>query len=102
VIASFFVRAIAEILHLGINIYIFIILARAIISWAGTIPPNRFIFLLRKVTDPVFRFVHRHLPFTIIGGIDISPIFIVLALYLADYLVVGALMDYSRYLRLGY
>lgn len=100
-IASYFVRAIAEILHLAINVYIFIILVRAIISWAGTIPPNRFIFFLRKVTDPVFRFVHRNLPFTIIGGIDISPIFIVLALYLADHLVVGALMDYSRYLRFG-
>jgi YggT family protein len=64
----------------------------------GNIPTNHFIILLRRITDPVFRFVHRHLPFTIVGGIDISPIIIVMVLLLIDAVIIGTLADYARQL----
>jgi YggT family protein len=76
-----------------IRIYIIIIIIRAVISWIGDIPPNRFIYLLRKITDPVFYFVHRHVPFAVIGGIDISPILIILALYLVDSILLNAMVS---------
>lgn len=79
--------SIARLISLLIDIYIFIIIIRSIISWVGNIPPNQFIFLLRRLTDPVFRFVHKHVPFTIMGGIDISPIIIIIALSLLDQLI---------------
>ena len=78
-------------MHYLIQVYIFVVIVRSIISWIGTIPPNNFILLLRKLTDPVFRFVHKHLPFTIVGNIDISPIIIILALYFADNIIIGML-----------
>lgn len=85
-------EALAYVIHIAIHIYIFIIIARSLISWAGTIPANPLIHFLRKLTDPLFRLVHRHVPFMVVGNIDISPIVIVLALYLADRLIVGFLM----------
>lgn len=86
-------KAFAQLFHLTIQIYIFIIIIRAVISWMGNIPPNQFIYILRRLTDPVFRLVHRHIPFAIIGGIDISPIFITVILYFIDNVVYGTLMD---------
>ncbi|MCP4157742.1 MAG: YggT family protein [bacterium] len=77
----------SKLFHYLIHIYIYIIIIRSVISWIGNIPPNPFIMLLRRLTDPVFRFVHKHLPFTIIGGIDVSPIIIVMALYFLDHLI---------------
>ena len=98
---SSFVRGIAELVHLLIHAYIFVILVRSVISWMGNIRPNQFVMLLRRLTDPVFRFVHKHLPFTVVGGIDISPIIIIVALYILDNLVVGGLLSYARHIRLG-
>jgi YggT family protein len=96
-----FVRAVANLLHMVIYIFSLIIIVRSIISWVGTIPPNAFIFTLRRITDPIFRWVHRNLPFTVVGGIDISPFFILLALYFIDNLIYGFLMDYANQLAAG-
>lgn len=95
------VRALADLLHLLIQIYIFIIIIRAVISWMGNIPPNTFTYILRRLTDPVFRWIHRTLPFTVMGGIDVSPIIIIVALYFIDNLLYGLLMGYANQLIIG-
>ena len=75
-------KSLVQVFQLAIEIYIIIIVIRSIISWAGNIPPNNLTYFLRKITDPVFRIVHKYLPFTIIGGIDISPVIIIFTLIL--------------------
>lgn len=80
-------KSFVQVVQLAIQIYIIIIVIRSIISWAGNIPSNNLIFFLRRITDPVFRMVHRYIPFTIIGGIDISPIIIIFFLYLTNNLL---------------
>ncbi len=94
-------KALAQLLHLVIQIYIIIIIIRAVISWLGNIPPNPLFVLLRRLTDPVFRVVHRFLPLTIIGGIDISPIIILVALYLIDNLITNLMINYANQLLYG-
>ncbi|MCK4837017.1 MAG: YggT family protein [Candidatus Aminicenantes bacterium] len=100
-IFSNFIKALAQFFHLVIQAYIIVIIVRAVISWAGNIPPNRFIYILRRLTDPVFRVVHRYVPFSIIGGIDISPIIIIVLLYFIDNFFTGVLMEYADRLSLG-
>jgi YggT family protein len=78
-----------------IQTYIFIIIIRSIISWAGPMPYNPFVQILRKLTDPVFRFVHKNFPFTIIGGIDLSPIVVIFILYFLNNFFTGILNDYA-------
>lgn len=65
----------------------------------GTIPPNPLIMLLRRLTDPVFRLVHRKLPFLIIGGIDVSPIAIVVVLYFIDDFLTRVMLDFAATLK---
>jgi YggT family protein len=101
VISSSFVRGLAEIIHMVIYVYSLVVIVRALISWAGNIPPNMFTYMVGRLTDPVFRWVHRHLPFAIIGAIDISPLIILIALQLLDNLVYNALMNWSIRLALG-
>lgn len=94
-------RAVADLLHLLIHAYIFVIIIRAVMSWMGSIPPNTFTYLLRRLTDPVFRWIQRMLPFTVMGGIDISPIIIIVALYFIDNLLYGLLLGYANRLIIG-
>ena len=86
-------KSLASLLHMLIQIYIFVILIRAVISWIGDIPPNTFVLVLRRLTDPVFRRMHRWFPFLVVGGFDISPIILLLALYFTDSFLVGLLSD---------
>ena len=74
-------KAFINLIQLGINAYIIIILIRSVISWSGQPANNKIFGFLRKITDPVFRFIHKFFPFTIIGNIDISPILIIFILY---------------------
>ena len=92
-----FLVTLAQIIHFAIQAYILIIIIRSVASWMGNVPPNPFFNFLKRLTDPVFRFVHRVLPYnvTVIGNIDISPIIIILALYLIDRLVSSLLLDYA-------
>jgi YggT family protein len=99
-ISGNFVLSAANIIHYIIQVYIIIIIVRSLLSWMGNIPPSQFTYILRRLTDPVFRFVHRRLPFTIIGGFDIAPIIIVLVLYFLDSFLTGVLVDYAMRLKL--
>jgi len=95
------IKALADVIHMAINAFILVIIIRSVISWMGNIPPNRFIFILRRLTDPIFRFVHRNLPFTIVGGIDISPIIIIFALYFVDRVLYDFLIGLAVQLKYG-
>ncbi len=95
-ISASFLRALAQIIHTLIQLYILVIIVRAIISWMGDIPPNPLVMIIIRLTDPLFRFLHRRMPFLIVGGIDISPMIIVFALYLLDSLVTGLILDFAR------
>ncbi len=73
-----------RIIHYAIQAYIIIIIIRSLMSWMGPVPRNAFFYWLARITDPVFRLVHRHIPFAVINGIDISPIIIIIVLSLLD------------------
>lgn len=100
-IVGYFLKAFAHLFHLLVQLFIVTILVRSIISWMGNIPPNRFVFILRRLTDPVFRLFHRYIPFSIIGGIDISPIIIIILLVFVDNFFTGIMMEYSVKLIMG-
>ncbi len=101
-ILGHFLKALAYILHMALQLYIIIVLVRSVLSWMGGIPHNNtLIYVLRRLTDPVFRLVHRYIPFTIVGNIDISPIIILMGLYFIDYFLTGFLMSYANQILLG-
>ena len=95
-ISASLLRALAQLIHTLIQLYILVIIVRAVISWMGDIPPNPLVMIIIRLTDPLFRFLHRRMPFLIVGGIDISPMIIVFALYLLDSLVTGLILDFAR------
>ncbi len=90
-----FLRATAELLSSVIHIYLIIIIVRSLLSWLRGVQMPQGIYtlqmILRKLTDPVFKLVYKYLPFTVAGGIDLSPIVIILALTFIDNFLVETL-----------
>ncbi|MDY0162591.1 YggT family protein [Desulfobotulus sp.] len=86
VFGNFFV-ALAKITQVVLTLYMWILIARALLSWVNPDPHNPIVRFLHQVTDPVMDRVRRILPLQF-GGIDFSPILIILAIvFLQEFLV---------------
>ncbi len=95
-VVSNFILAFARVLELAINAYIWIIIARALISWVNPDPYNAIVRFLYRVTEPVLRPVRYRLP-TLAMGLDLAPMVVILVLYFLDQFLVSTL----RQLALG-
>lgn len=97
-VASNFVLALARLVELAINAYIWIIIARAIISWVSPDPYNPVVRFLHRITEPVLRPLRYRLP-TLSMGLDLSPMVVILVLYFLDWFLVSTLRDLALSLR---
>lgn len=73
-----FLQAIAGLLDTLLSIYVWIIIISVILTWVNPDPHNPIVRILNNLTEPVFRQVRKLLPFTVIGGIDLSPIVVLI------------------------
>jgi YggT family protein len=97
-IASNLLLALANLLHLVLQAYFWIIIARAVLSWVNPDPFNPIVRFLYRVTEPVLRPIRHRLP-TFAMGIDLSPMVVILAIYFLDAFLVYSLRDLALSLR---
>jgi YggT family protein len=97
-IISNFLLAIAKILNIGLTIYMWIIIARAVISWVNPDPYNSIVRFLNNVTEPVLYRIRRYIPLYF-GGFDFSPILVILAIIFIQAFVIQSL--YQLAIQLG-
>ncbi len=90
-IVNNFLQAIAGILSTVLTIYVWIIIISVILTWVNPDPYNPIVRILRNLTEPVFERVRRWLPFTVIGGIDLSPIVVLLLVQFVKIFLVKSL-----------
>ncbi len=88
--------AVARILDLAFNIYIFIIIARALISWVNPDPYNPIVRFLHSATDPILYRLRRLLPFLQAGAFDLSPIVLLLLLSVVQQMLVSFLYQLAH------
>lgn len=82
--------ALTEVLNFLLDLMFWLIIIRVILSWVvQSYNPNLAIFY--QLTSPILHFFQRLIP--PIGGLDISPIFAILAIKLTQILVVGTLVQ---------
>jgi len=79
-IVANFLQALALILNTVLTLYFWIVIISAVLTWVNPDPYNPIVRFINTLTEPVFDLVRRWLPFTIIGGIDLSPIAILLVI----------------------
>lgn len=79
-----------SILHIAIHLYIWVVIAAAIMSWLiafGVVNTyNRVVYVINdflyRVTEPALRPLRRFIPN--LGGIDITPVVLILLLYFIE------------------
>ncbi len=94
-----FLVAIGMVLKAVLNLYFWLVIVSAILSWFKVDPYNPIVRVLRAVTEPVFYRVRRLLPFTYIHGIDFSPVVVLIVIQFLEFALVQTLLDFARKLR---
>lgn len=79
-IFSNFLQAIGGVLDTVLTLYFWIVIVSALLSWVNPDPYNPIVRALRNLTEPVFYRIRRWIPFTYMGGIDFSPVLVLLAI----------------------
>jgi YggT family protein len=92
-ILSNFLVAVANILDVVLNIYFWLIVIRALISWVNPDPMNTIVQIIYKLTEPVLSPIRRMLPVGLRFGLDISPIIVFLIIMFLRYFLVRSLFD---------
>jgi YggT family protein len=84
---SNFILAIAQLIDIILNIYMWIVIIRSLISWVNPDPYNPIVRTLYNITDPVFNRIQRIIPIRF-GAIDITPMIVLLIIiFLKTFLV---------------
>lgn len=91
-IIATFIQAVAQILSMVINIYIWVVIIAALITWVNPDPGNPIVQILRRLTEPVYAFIRRYIP-TSVGGVDLSPIIVILGLQFLNLFLVKVLFN---------
>jgi YggT family protein len=84
-------------INLAIDIYIAIIVVQVAVTWliafdvinAANEQAQNLINLLKKMTDPVYKPLQKYIP--PIGGIDITPLVVIILLCIIRSILIGAL-----------
>ena len=93
-VPALLVLSIAHLLQLCIYVYIFCITLAVLISWINPGAYNPLTVLIYQLTNPILGLVRKRMPDT--GGLDFSPMLVLLAGFLFLSLVVAPLMDWGN------
>jgi YggT family protein len=93
-----FLEALAAVVNIVLTLYMWIVAARAIISWVNPDPHNPIVRFLYVATEPVLYRLRRMLPLYA-GGIDFSPIIVFVAIIFLQRFLVQSLYDLAASLR---
>lgn len=91
-----FITALAHILDIALNLYMWVIIIRALMSWVSPDPYNPIAQFLIRSTEPVLSPIRRYIPIT---GIDISPIIAIFAIIFLRSAVIQSLVQLGYQLR---
>ncbi|SRR5712691_1842868 len=94
-IVDHFFSALAYVVNIVLNTYMWIIIVRALLSWVNPDPYNPIVQFIYRITEPVLRPIRNILPTHQIG-LDLSPMVAILAIYFLQMFLVPVLRDIGR------
>jgi YggT family protein len=98
VVIANLLNALASVIDLVLWAYVWVLVARALVSWVNPDPYNPIVQVLYKLTEPVLYPIRR-----MMGGyglgIDFSPMIVILVIYFLQMFLIRTLHDIASQLR---
>ena len=81
------IMGVARVLDIILDIYMWVIIIRALISWVNPDPYNPIVQILTRMTEPAFRPIRKLVPPYKVG-IDLSPVIAILIIIFLQYALI--------------
>ena len=91
------IMGIAKVLDIVLEMYMWVIIIRALISWVNPDPYNPIVQVLTRLTEPVLRPIRKLVPPYKVG-IDFSPMIAVLVIIFLQYALIKNLYRFAQQL----
>jgi len=88
-VLGYFLQALAMMLDMVLTLAMVVVIARAILSWVSPDPHNPIVRIINQLSEPMLFPVRRRVPY--FGGIDFSPIIVLLVIMFLNEFVVNSL-----------
>lgn len=76
-----------DLIFMLLRLYTWVIVASALITWVSLDPRNPIVRILRQITEPVLAPARRLLPPWKTGGLDFSPLIVIFAIWLVEWVL---------------
>lgn len=96
---SNFLQAVAVVVEAVLSIYFWIVIISALLSWVNPDPYNPIVRILRNLTEPVYMRLRRWMPFLIVGGLDLTPLVILLGIQFLKIFIVQSIYQLALSVR---
>ena len=97
-VAANLLLGMAKVLDMLLWFYMWVLIARIVISWVNADPYNPIVRAIISVTEPLLYRIRRSLP-VYGGGIDFSPLVVFAGIYFLQIFLVQSLVDLAIRLR---
>ncbi len=92
--ANFF-YALARILNFAVSAYTVVIVFRVILSWIQIPSLYPVAVIVYKLTEPLLKPIRKYVPPHKMGGLDVSPMILLILLMFINSFVIRTLMQYA-------
>ena len=89
-IIGYFIMAVARVLDIVLLAYMWVVVARAVLSWVNPDPFNPIVRFIHNITEPVLYQIRTRIPVNF-GGMDVSPIVVFACIIFLRTFVVNSL-----------
>ena len=90
-----FMMSLAGVLDFLLQAYMWVVIGRAVISWVNADPDNPVVRFLYEITEPLLSRIRRWIPISM-GGIDFSPMILILVIMFLQSFLVPTLKQMAR------
>jgi len=97
-VAGDFLVAAAKILNMLLELYMWVVIIRALLSWVRPDPYNPIVRFINNLVDPISNRLARMIP-TRIGAVDIAPFILILIILFVQKFLVQVLLDAGMRMR---
>ncbi len=89
------ILTVAGILDSLLTMYSIVVLISCLLSWVSVDPYNPVVRTLKMMTEPVLYRIRKWFPFVFIGGLDLSPVVLLIFIELLKGVVIKSLYQFA-------
>lgn len=89
------IMAVASLINIVAEVYVWVIIGRAVISFVNADPYNQIVRFINAITEPPLKKIRDMFPILVTNGIDFTPVVLILAIQFLRRFIVPTLQQFA-------